>query len=385
MNTDKFKILIQKYQNGELTGKQKELLDEWFDKLGETDSSSWTSAQLEALGSKILGQIHAHTLPVKSQRQSILRLLPYAAALLIFTISGAVYYYKSIPSKPLQPTTALKQDVAPGGNRAILTLADGQVVNLSENQSGIVVGKDITYTDGNSVLENENSMEGLTFDASAPLSLSTPKGGTYQITLVDGTTVWLNSASTLRYPSQFGNDSRIVELEGEAYFEVATSLSPVPKPFFVKTNAQTVEVLGTHFNIAAYADEVETKTTLVEGAVQIVNLKTNLANLLKPGEQSIVRDAKTEVRNVNPETVVAWKSGIFHFEDTPFEQMMKQIDRWYDIEVNYQDKVPNELFTGKMSRKVNLQVFVNFLKDSGIQSHIEGRQLIVGKQIHINN
>jgi len=197
--------------------------------------------------------------------------------------------------------------------------------------------------------------------------------------LADGTKVWLNSASTLRYPSRFDGDERIVEMEGEAYFEVAPFSSKSPRPFLVKTENQTLKVLGTHFNVSAYADEEETKTTLVEGAVQIVNLKTKRMNTLKPGEQSIVRSTQTEIYNVNPETAVAWKSGIFHFEDTPFEQMMRQIARWYDIEVNYQGKIPEELFTGKMNRNVNLQVFVNFLKDSGIRSHIEGRRLIVGK------
>lgn len=386
MKADKFKLLIQKYQNGELTGKQKELLDQWFDELGKTDASSWTPAQLKALESKTLNQIQENTFRINPRRQSLRRWLPYAAALLVFTISGIAYYTESIhKAMQSQSPTAVKQDITPGGNRATLTLADGRIVNLSETQSGIVIGEKITYTDGNSVLDNENSYESRAFDASSSLSLSTPKGGTYHVILADGTTIWLNSASTLRYPPRFGNDKRIVELEGEAYFEVAASLPSVPRPFFVKTKAQTVEVLGTHFNIAAYGDEEETKTTLVEGAVQIVNLKTNSVNRLKPGEQGIVSDTKTKVRNVNPEMVVAWKSGIFHFEDTPFEQMMKQIDRWYDIEVSYQGQIPSELFTGKMSRKVNLQVFVNFLKDSGIQSHIEGRRLIVDKQNPINN
>lgn len=375
MNADKFKILIQKYQNGELVGKQKELLDRWFAKLGETDTLDWTPAQLESLGNKILHHIREEATAVKPLRPSIRIWLPYVAALLIFAVLGTIYYHKTMPSEPLKPTIALEQDVAPGGNRATLTLADGRVVNLSESQSGIIIGDRITYLDGNSVLDNKK--ENLTADAPSLLSLSTPKGGTYQITLPDGTKVWLNSASTLRYPSQFGNSERIVELEGEAYFEVLSFSSKSPCPFLVKTENQTVQVLGTHFNISAYADEEETKTTLVEGAVQIVNRKTNLVNKLRPGQQSIVRDKQTSIHTVNPATAVAWKSGIFYFENTPFEQMMKQIDRWYDIEVTYQGKIPDELFTGKMSRKVNLQVLVDFLKDSGVHSHIEGRQLIV--------
>src|SRR5690606_11646560 len=163
-------------------------------------------------------------------------------------------------------------------NRATLTLADGRVVNLSQSQSGIIVGDGITYLDGSTVFgqgagstEQGTRHKGVTTDN---LQLTTPKGGTYQITLADGTKVWLNSASTLRYPSRFDGDERIVEMEGEAYFEVAPFSSKSPRPFLVKTENQTLKVLGTHFNVSAYADEEETKTTLVEGAVQIVNLKT---------------------------------------------------------------------------------------------------------------
>src|SRR5690606_35836786 len=140
MKADKFKLLIQKYQNGELTGKQKELLDQWFDELGKTDASSWTPAQLKALESKTLNQIQENTFRINPRRQSLRRWLPYAAALLVFTISGIAYYTESIhKAMQSQSPTAVKQDITPGGNRATLTLADGRIVNLSETQSGIVI------------------------------------------------------------------------------------------------------------------------------------------------------------------------------------------------------------------------------------------------------
>src|SRR5690606_3776846 len=202
-------------------------------------------------------------------------------------------------------------------------------------------------------------------------------GGTYQITLSDGTEVWLNAASTLRYPAQFDDAERTVELDGEGYFEVAPSSDGTAWPFRVKTEQQTVEVLGTHFNVAAYSDEEETRTTLVEGAVRVTNLKANETNRLSPGEQSVLHGDRTEIRQVNPQTAIAWKQGVFHFDHTPFDQMIKQIDRWYDIEVQYHGRIPNEVFSGKMSKHVNLGVFVDFLKDSGISSRIHGRTLIV--------
>ncbi|PPL01684.1 FecR domain-containing protein [Parapedobacter indicus] len=374
MNTEKFKRLIEKYQSGELTGEQRALLDQWFDSIGDTEPAHWPPDQLEALGSRIMDRLQNESLPTTTPPQRFRRWLPYVAAALLLSVLGTTYYYLSSPRKPLQSATAIVQDIEPGGNKATLTLPDGQTINLSTEQTGVIIGNEITYADGSSVLNTRNQ----TLDVSKPLSLSTPKGGTYQITLPDGTRVWLNSASTLRYPPRFDQSARIVELEGEAYFEVV-SAAHKPRPFRVKTKEQTVEVLGTHFCITAYVDESETKTTLVEGAVNVFNLKTNRANQLKPGEQSIIRNAETEIRNVNTETVIAWKNGIFYFEETPFEQMMKQIDRWYDIDVHYQGAAPKELFSGKMSKNVNLQIFVDFLKDSGIHSRIKGRQLIVGE------
>lgn len=371
MNTEKFNELIEKYQRGEITEEQRALLDQWFESLGHRKSARWTPDQVNALGNRIREEIGVGP----SLQRSFGRWIPYAAAILLSLAVGAGYYYLSTPAGTPPPATASAiQDVQPGGNRATLTLSNGQTIDLSSEQTGVVIGNEITYADGSAVTETLHAQ----LDASIPLSLSTPRGGTYQVTLPDGTNVWLNSATTLRYPSRFDKPERTVELEGEAYFEVASTL-PKPRPFLVKTREQTVEVLGTHFCVTAYVDESETKTTLVEGAVKVLNLKANKSDLLKPGEQSIISDAGTEIRMVNTETVIAWKNGIFFFEETPFEQMMKQIDRWYDIEVRYHGPVPNERFSGKMGKNVNLQVFVDFLKDSGVRSRIQGRQLIIGE------
>src|SRR5690606_13352531 len=189
------------------------------------------------------------------------------------------------------------EDILPGGNRATLTLADGRTINLSEAQTGIVVGDGITYLDGTGVLDNSAS------SVSTIMSLSTPKGGTYQITLPDGSKVWLNANSTLKYPSRFGGKERVVELEGEAYFDVsqqstANSRQASFVPFLVKTNNQTVEVLGTEFNISAYADDPVTKTTLVEGSVKVSAHAVNASTLLKPGEQGLLLHDRIERKTV---------------------------------------------------------------------------------------
>ncbi len=321
-------------------------------------------------------------------------------------------------------------EILPGGNRATLTLADGRVIDLSSAQEGIVVGtENITYTDGSTlaavmVSEVEPSLQNRS-DSSTPLrsaqndgltmlSLTTPKGGQYQITLADGSKVWLNSGSTLRYPSRVLEGSRDVFLEGEAFFDI-TAIQGTPKafgtpatslkssagaskadagarvsrvPFKVRTSGQEVVVLGTQFNISAYADDPETKTTLVEGKVRVrvegvgarFTAPDNLGVTLSPGEQSTTRGAATTINTVDVSQYTAWKSGLFDFTDQSLETVMKQLARWYDIEVEYEGDVPQMEFYGKIYRNKNLSEVLELLKSAQIRFRIEaGRKLIITK------
>jgi len=258
------------------------------------------------------------------------------------------------------------------------------------------VGDEISYLDGTDVLDGRlKTGDGRSkAEDLGLLTLATPKGGTYQITLPDGTKVWLNAASSLRYPGSFDGDERVVELEGEAYFEVSeqahggrsaagsgshvhTFTSSQKIPFKIISKGQTVEVLGTQFNISAYADDLEVKTTLVEGSVQIVNANSKAVNKLLPGQQSTVRGRNTDIQAVDTEKYTAWKTGLFHFSNTPFEDMMRQISRWYDVEVVYTATVPGDTFTGKMSRDLSLMTVLELLNVSNVQVRLEGKQLIV--------
>lgn len=293
-----------------------------------------------------------------------------AAAMLLVAIATGIHLY--FPRQEIVPVTT-QQDVAPGGNRATLTLADGRTIELSSEQSGIVVGDGIAYTDGSAVVEN-NALNAsfLTLN-----SITTPKGGTYQIVLPDGTNVWLNSASTLEYPSQFDKNQRVVALEGEAYFEVkeqkyrhastphrATGEKGSQKiPFKVKSGDQTVEVIGTHFNINAYPDESTTNTTLLEGLVRIVT-PTHSA-LLKPGQQSKVDHSGLAVASVDTETVIDWKNGDFIFANETLENIMRKIARWYDVEVMYQGQLSKDRFDAQISRNKNLSEVLHILELSG--------------------
>ncbi len=273
--------------------------------------------------------------------------------------------------------------ILPGTNKATLTLADGRTIDLSNVQEGIIVGdNEITYSDGTGVMSSEVSTVVSPEDNPHLMSLSTPKGGTYQVMLPDGTKVWLNAGSTLKYPSRFSGDERIVELEGEAFFSVDSRRSTIvsKKPFIVKTRGQEVMVLGTEFNITAYPDEKEMKTTLVAGSIRVSAHVSgrDQSLVLKPGEETVRLDAGLQKQAADIAAAAAWKDGVFYFNDTPFDEMVKQLSRWYDIDIIYASKtVPLITFTGKMSRKVSLDVVLDFLRTSQVHFRMSERKLII--------
>ncbi|WP_353196530.1 FecR domain-containing protein [Parapedobacter defluvii] len=267
----------------------------------------------------------------------------------------------------------------PGGNRATLTLADGRTITLDEGRTGIVIAGDaITYNDGDALAEVDEKVK-LTW-----LELGTPKGGTYQVTLPDGTRVWLNAASTLRYPSRFSDTERLVELTGEAYFSVTRDSK---RSFKVVSAGQKVEVLGTEFNVSAYSDDPETKTTLVEGKVRLyLANERNQETLEKddyvelvPGEQGVTRGENLSKTHVDTALYTAWKSGYFYFKRTPVEEILRQVARWYDVEIKYEGNIPSETLSGDINRDVSLLGLLAILKQSTINVSLDGRILTVHK------
>lgn len=380
--------LASKMIDGSITAAEQERLNAWLDQqmvsnIVELDTTFADDA--EQLRSRmlrhILEQVGAESPRHISRR--MMHWIPYAvAAVLVAAIIGTwmIVVDGGRPTKVDVASLLDSTDIPPGGNRATLTLADGRTVNLSELHTGIIVGDEIAYLDGTEVLELGIGAKGQGQDnpagpATADLQLTTPKGGAYQITLPDGTHVWLNSASTLTYPSRFADDERVVELKGEAYFEVSRSRTV---PFRVMTKGQLVEVLGTQFNVTAYDDEQDVKTTLVSGAVRVVLDTDHQSSItLSPGQQSSMVSGKITVNSVDVGPYVAWKSGMFHFKQTPFAEMMRQIERWYDVDVRYHGRIPNETFSGRMSRHVSLMTVLDLLKVSEIQYRIEGKKLII--------
>ncbi|MNX68638.1 fec operon regulator FecR [compost metagenome] len=306
------------------------------------------------------------------------------AATILITLSVGVFFI-------LQRTKGLKfdedhlitQDVAPGSSKAVLTLGNGRKVILNDvrvgtlaKQAGITISK---AADGRLVYHVSPAAgldrTGMKMEYN---TISTPRGGQYQVNLPDGTTVWLNSASSLKFPTEFKfQDKREVELTGEAYFEVAHDKK---QPFVVKTNKQEVEVLGTHFNINSYDDEPETKTTLLEGSIRVSPLSFGGKGkvILKPGQQAIL-NKNMQVVYAEVGAAIAWKNGFFHFKDADLYTVLRQLARWYDVEVIYQIERTNDEFVGDIPRTVTLATALKILNLGGVQYKIDGKKIIVTK------
>ncbi|MFC7524501.1 FecR family protein [Parapedobacter sp. GCM10030251] len=298
-----------------------------------------------------------------------------AAALVLAFLSIGLYVIQTQPYQGESTIALTPERVLPGGNRATLTLANGRSIDLSTRKSGIVVGNGITYLDGSTVFDGRENTE------MSSLQLTTPNGGQYQITLSDGTRVMLNAASTLTYPIKFSDkNTREVTLEGEAYFEVAKDPE---KPFIVTTAKQRIEVLGTSFNINAYSNETVTKTTVLTGSVRINTSgkqPKGVSRMLTPNQQGIVNDNQNEiiVKDVNPESAIAWKNGLFNFHGLSIDESLKQVERWYNIRIVYEGEIPQGYLGGKMSRGVKLATFLNFLaKDFHIKSEMKSDRTLI--------
>ena len=305
----------------------------------------------------------------------------YAAAasiIGIIGIGGVFIWFSRSHSTPTSVTAPVVTDVKPGGNKAVLTLSDGRKIDLGTTANGVVANQGNTkvakLSDGQLAYNKEKTTDTKP-TAIAYNSLSTPKAGQFALLLPDGTHVWLNNASVIRYPVAFTGPDRTVELAGEAYFEVAKDAA---HPFHVKVeNGTDVQVLGTSFNIMAYTDEPTERTTLIDGSVRVT--ENNQSALLKPAEQTAL-DAQGKLNvipDVNVQEVIAWKNGFFHFDHTNLQATMRQLARWYDVDVVYQGQLPDHEFQGRIQRDLLLSDVLKGLESDQIHFKLEGRTLIV--------
>lgn len=298
-----------------------------------------------------------------------------AAVFIILTIGAYLWFTQSNEKQSLQQVqaTVTPADVAPGSNKAILTLSDGSTINLNDAGSGTLARQGnaalVKQSDGELVYHPQGKASGeLLYN-----TMTTPRGGQFKLTLPDGTRVWLNASSSIRYPAVFNGAERKVTMTGEAYFEVAHNKKI---PFTVEAGGTAVHVTGTHFNVNAYEDESATKTTLLEGAVSIT--KGTSAVLLKPGQQ-VTADSKglTKPDEADTDESVAWKNGLFSFNGADLPSIMRQLARWYDLEVTYEGTIPKRLYTGKVFRNLNLSETLKVFELSHIHFRIEGKRLTV--------
>lgn len=300
-----------------------------------------------------------------------------AAASIILIGSVGAYYYRV--NTTLQ-RNIFAADITPGKNKATLKLSSGKIISLTDIGKGSItedMGVSISKTEDGQIVYEAN--EQTDKNKIQNNTISTPSGGQWQIKLPDGTQVWLNALSSLTYPTSFnGKNERRITLSGEAYFEVSKNEQ---QPFIVETEKQDVKVLGTHFNVSAYADEPLVKTTLLEGSVQVTQAGNKATYILKPGEQSELSSAGIKIEEVDAEDAIAWKNGYFIFNNERQESIMQKIARWYDVEVTYADpEAKNVTYLGTVSRFENVsQVLRKFQKTGEVRFEIDGRKIIVYK------
>ncbi|WAC41042.1 FecR family protein [Pedobacter sp. SL55] len=374
--------IAHKRQKGIATAEEIEFYDTWYASFDDTDLQLGDGEEdlTAELGASLYARLMVEIVPEQSKK---IWFTPYkkwisaAAAVLVLAIGYSLYEINTFDNL-FGGAFAKHEKIVPGKATATLKLANGQLIQLKENEDGLVIdSKSLTYTDGSGVaVPKEQALH------TQELLLSTPKGGTYQVLLPDGSKVWLNALSSIKLPANFESAfERQVELSGEAYFEIAKSEMNLNgqqkrRPFTVNVGNKKIEVLGTHFNVNSYAEELGVKATLLEGSVKVVT--GNNQKLITPGEQALATNQNITTVSADLEQVMAWKNGNFQFSDEKIQRIMLDIGRWYNVEVVYQGAITNETFGGTISRsKPIIEVLASLEETGAVHFKIEGRRVIV--------
>lgn len=363
--------LFKKYHEGTCTEEEKALLEAWYLQHNEQDNETLSYQQIQAVKNRVFRELPGN-------HNSFLRIgfrLAAAAAIIGIIITVTLHFFVTEKQVRIQ---SLVNDVPPGKNKAILKLANGQNIDLTDAKTGtLVVAKGIHISKSQSgqvtYQIDANNQPDHTLN-----TIETPKGGQWKIQLPDGTNVWLNSATSLSFPGSFAAlPNRRVTLNGEAYFEVAKDKA---HPFIVSSKGQQVQVLGTHFNINSYADEPYTRTTLAEGRVKIATDGSKSYQFLKPGQQALLTDNKIHISEADLKENLAWVNGQFWFNDESIQSIMRKLSRWYDIDVQYQGELSKDRLNGRISRYKNIsQVLKALQATQTIHFKMEGRRVTVMK------
>lgn len=383
LTSEQISRLADKWLKGTISQEEKALFEAWYNNVpeGTVEWNDETTHSRQELSEHLLQQIRERMeekRPLSLYHRMPGRYLRVAAAIALLIISAGIYWFsvkKQGPSQLAAGNNINNIQLKPGGNKATLTLANGTVIALEDEHNGALGQQNntkiIKLNNGQLVYNSEQEKSG-----NAPAvfnTLSVPRGGKYNITLADGTVVWLNAASSLTFPAAFTGKERQVSLNGEAYFEVATDPS---RPFSVKVGDMQVQVLGTHFNIMAYNDEQSVNTTLLQGAVKIQS-STGEA-LLRPGQQAKMDHAgKVQVVHADIDAVIAWKNGLFSFNNASIEEVMRQVARWFDAEIVYPDGIPQDRFQGEIDRSSDITAVLKILEASGVKFTVQGHKILV--------
>lgn len=330
--------------------------------------------EMLSLHERIMVDIHADQYQPSSGKKTI-RLWSRitAAASIVICMGIGLYFYQANHKKEQADLSIARHDFKPGGNKAILTLAGGKQILLTGAANGRLALQGntvISKTSDGQVVYNTGKSSGSEMLYN---TMSTPPGGQYHLILADGTGVWLNAASSIKYPTTFNGPDRKVEITGEVYFEVTHNKA---KPFRVISNGQAVEVLGTQFNVNAYYNEMSIKTTLIKGSVRVS--ANGAVKILKPGQQSTVSQSGISLRDVDPDEAVAWKEGYFDFSETDIKTIMRQFSRWYDVDIQFDGPATSETFTGRIPRNWKLSQVIKIVQSSkSVHLTVQGRRIMV--------
>jgi len=378
MTDEHFKQLLHKYQSGTATDEEIAFLESWYLQHNADEQADFVFDERLEDADAVWKKLHS------PERKTITKLLwtllATAACIAVFFYVGRPYFANT-NQKNNQIAQNRSTKIVPGANKAILTLANGKQVVLTDigngkfdKQGNAAVSK---TANGQLIYTLDPASAGSAAKELVYNTMNTPMGGQYWIVLADGTRVFLNAGSSLRYPVSFAGNERKVELKGEAYFEVVHNNA---QPFKVVTGGQVIEDIGTKFNINAYDDEPVMKTTLIEGAVKASTQNQHV--ILKPGQQAQINSSDPThaikvIRHANIDEAMAWKNGLFEFDNSGIKQVMSNTSRWYDFKVVYENKIPDLKISGRLSRNVNFTGLIDLLKFEGVKFRIEGRKVTI--------
>jgi len=380
--------LLQKFEADQLSGEEKEEILSYVNQFPELFQSEILEMILvhqapdgyvdHGKWDQVLGRVFSVDKTIGENRLSLSKILKWSAAAAVFVGLLFTAYYNL--TKPHEHIFA--SDVNPGGNEAVLVLANGKKVSLSGLKQGEQVqesGFSISKAAGGRIIYDIKASDSKKTDTGTN-TIITPKGGEWEVHLADGSVVWLNAASSLTYPLNVASaPQRKVQLKGEAYFEVAKDTK---RPFIVHTAHQELQVLGTHFNVNGYPDESDVRTTLLEGSVKVSAVAGGTSAVLRPGEQSLLSLSGIDVRNVNPDESIAWKNGYFMFNNERQESILRKISRWYNVEIEYADPTAKDvMYYGTVSRFEKISKVLRKFEQTGeVRFDIQARKVIVYKK-----